>query len=339
MGVLRYLVLTLVALAALLAFWFALRWRGGALPRLGFLAAGLAILAGGWWQLRPDPLPRHDDGADVRGLYDQARVLPQAPLRVYHLGHSLVGQDMPAMLAQMAGHGYALELGWGAALRDHFQGPAAIAGFASENDTPFYRDAHQALASGEYDALVMTEMVRLADALRYKESATYAGKWAAEAVRGNPQIQLFLYESWHALDDGPDWLARFPGDLDRMWSQLLWSAARAAGRPVWLIPVGQVMAAVVREAESQGIAELTRREQLFDRLPDGRLDQIHPNELGDYLSALVHYAVIYGKSPVGLPAQLQRADGSPAQAPSPELARRLQEITWQVVSSQPLTGL
>ncbi|MTH36279.1 hypothetical protein GL279_16915 [Paracoccus limosus] len=306
---------------------------------MGLGVLGLAILAGGYWQLRPDPLPPQDDGADVRALYGQSRLLPDRPLRVYQLGHSLVGRDMPAMLAQLAGHDYALELGWGASLRDHFQGPQAIAGFAQENDTPFYRDAHEALASGQYDAFVMTEMVRLSDALRYMESTDYAGKWAAEAVRGTPQIQLFLYESWHGLDDQPDWLARIPGDLDRMWSQLLWSAARAADRPVWLIPVGQVMAAVVTEAEAKGIAELTGREQLFARQPDGQLDPIHPGDLGNYLSALVHYAVLYGKSPVGLPAELLRADGSAAVAPSPALARRLQEITWQVVSSQPLTGL
>ena len=335
----RYLVIFVVLVAALLAFWFALRWRGGVLPRVGLLALGLAILAGGYWQLRPEGLPPYDDGADVRPLYQESRVLPERPLRVYHLGHSLVGQNIPAMLAQMAGHTYALELGWGASLRDHFNGPDAIAGFKEENDTPFYRDAHQALASGDYDALVMTEMVRLADAMRYMDSTTYAAKWADEAVKGNPQIQLFLYESWHALDDQPDWLSRFQGDLDRMWSQLLWSAARAADRPVWLIPVGQVMAAVVTEAEAKGIAELTTREQLFDRFPDGKLDPIHPGDLGDYLSALVHYAVLYGKSPVGLPAQLMRADGSSAEAPSPELARRMQEITWQVVTSQPLTGL
>ena len=99
------------------------------------------------------------------------------------------------------------------------------------------------------------------------------------------------------------------------------------------------MAAVVAEAEAGGIAELTRREQLFARNPDGSLDPIHPNDLGTYLVALTHYATIYGKSPVGLPNQLSRADGSPATAPSPELARRMQQIVWQVVSAQPLAGL
>ncbi|MFT4012778.1 MAG: hypothetical protein QM682_05115 [Paracoccus sp. (in: a-proteobacteria)] len=336
----RYLAAAFVALVAMLLFYLALRWRGAALPRLGLMLAGLAVLAAGYWQLRPQGgLPLHDDGADAQGFYQQARALPQAPAKVYHLGHSLVGRDMPAMLAQMAGHDYALQLGWGTALREHWQGREAIAGFERENDTPAWRDAHEALQGGTFDAFVMTEMVRLKDALAYKESTTYAAKWAEEAVAGNPAIQLFLYESWHALDDQPEWLGRFPGDLDQMWSQILWSAARGAGRPVWLIPAGQAMAAVVTEAESRGIAELTSREQLFSRNPDGTLDTIHPNDLGIYLVALTHYAAIYGKSPVGLPAQLMRADGSPAQAPSSELAWRMQEIVWDLVRGQRLTGL
>ncbi len=303
----------------------------------------VAVAALFYWRHAQRAGAAQDDGADVQALYQAGRALPQGPLRVYHLGHSLVGRDMPAMLAQLAGqgHDYALQLGWGTALREHFQGGAAINGFAQENATPRYRDAHQALASGEYDAFVMTEMVRLQDAIQYKESRLYAGKWAAEAAAGNPAGQVFLYESWHALDDQPEWLSRLPDDLETMWKPgLLWPAARAAGRPVWLIPVGQVMARLVAEAEARGgIAELQSREDLFARSPDGTLDPIHPNDLGVYLVALTHYAVLYGQSPVGLPHALLRADGSPADAPSAELARRMQEVVWEVVSTNPLTGL
>ena len=216
-----------------------------------------------------------------------------------------------------------------------------IKGFDQENATPKYRDVHQALASRDYDAFVMTEMVRLSDAIKYHQTRDYAAKWAAEAAQADPDIQIFLYESWHALDDKPDWLTRLPEDLETMWKpDLLWPAARAARRPVWLIPVGQVMARLVAEAETHGgIAELKTREDLFATTPDGKLDTIHPNDLGIYLVALTHYAVLYGKSPVGLPNQLMRADGSPATAPSPELARRMQEIVWEVVTAIPETGV
>ncbi|MDT1063071.1 hypothetical protein RM190_14435 [Paracoccus sp. CPCC 101403] len=336
----RYVTFLILALAVLAAFYLAFRWRGGWVPRAGLIAAALAMIAFGSWRMMPQAMPAHDSGQDVLSLYEQKRILPDGPIPVYHLGHSLVGRDMPAMLAQLAGHDYALQLGWGTALREHFEPGETINGFAQENVTPRYRDAHKALASRDYAAFVMTEMVDLKDAILYKDAITYAGKWAAEAVADNPDVQVFLYETWPRLDAKPDWLARLPQDLDQLWSQLLWSATRAAGRPVWLIPAGQVMARLVTEAEAKGgIAELKSREDLFGRQPDGSLDPIHPNDLGFYLVALTHYAVIYGKSPVGLPRQLMHADGTPARAPSPELARRMQEIVWEVVTSQPLTGL
>ena len=106
------------------------------------------------------------------------------------------------------------------------------------------------------------------------------------------------------------------------------------------IPVGQVMARLVSEAEGQGgIAELKSRKDLFATTPEGKLDPIHPNDLGIYLVALTHYAVLYGKSPVGLPHELRRADGTPATAPSPELARRMQETVWDVVTAIPEAGV
>ena len=68
-------------------------------------------------------------------------------------------------------------------------------------------------------------------------------------------------------------------------------------------------------------------------------DQIHLNDLGAYLIALTHYAVLYGKSPVGLPHDLTRADGTPATAPGPDAALLMQNVVWDVVKSYPRTGV
>ena len=61
--------------------------------------------------------------------------------------------------------------------------------------------------------------------------------------------------------------------------------------------------------------------------------------LGAYLVALTHYAVLYHRSPVGLPHQLTRADGTPADAPSAEAAALMQEVVWEVVQRHPETGV
>ena len=282
---------------------------------------------------------------ELAALYKAPTPPSQEKVRIFHLGHSLVGRDMPAMLAQLAGrnHRYELQLGWGTSLREHWEPELEINGFSHENATPRYRDARAALASGEYDAFVMTEMIGLRDAIRWHDSSRYAAKWAEAAFAGRSDIRVHLYETWHPLDEPADWLERISEDLKRLWlARLLWPAVRATERPIYLVPAGHVMARLVREVESrpEGLYGMRNRWDLFAIDQNGKQDNIHLSDLGMYLVALTHYATLYRKTPVGLPHQLLRADGTPARAPSPELAKRVQEIVWEVVTSmEELTGV
>jgi len=266
-------------------------------------------------------------------------------LRVYHLGHSLVGRDMPAMLAQLAGegHGYEQQLGWGTSLKHHWEEDLPINGFERENDHPRYRDAKEALGSGDYDAVVLTEMVEIRDAIKYHDSGVYLPKWAELARQGNPKARVYVYETWHPLDDPDGWLERLDADLTRYWEDgvlLPDLAVNSPDSPVWVIPAGQVMAWFVREVEARGgVGNIRTREDLFARGEDGGLDQIHINDLGAYLVALTHYAVLYHRSPTGLPHELRLADGSAAKAPDAEAAALMQRIVWDVVTSYPKTGV
>ena len=268
---------------------------------------------------------------------------PTGPLRVFHLGHSLVGADMPHMLAQLAGDGHRWnsQLGSGTSLKQHWQPELEILDFDTANTPPAYREAHEAIGSGEYDAVILTEMVELRDAIRYFDSAKYLRNWARLAREGSEATRIYLYETWHPLDDPDGWLTRIDTDLDRLWlGKLLGSDSRRnPKRPVYLIPAGQVMAAVVRSAEAGEIDGLYQRQDLFARSPEGTLDQIHINDLGAYIVALTHFAVLYHRSPVGLPHQLTRADGTPSIALSAKAARQVQQIVWQVVLSHPRTGV
>jgi len=134
---------------------------------------------------------------DARALYDTALTPPTGPQNVYHLGHSLVGRDMPAMLAQLAleGHNYASQLGWGTPLRSHWEPDVAINGFDTENAHPKFAPAIESLQSGNFDAVVMTEMVELKDAIKYHDSAAYLAKWSALARDARPDVRLYLYET------------------------------------------------------------------------------------------------------------------------------------------------
>lgn len=281
--------------------------------------------------------PKPLDQAAFDALYATPQAVGAGPQKTYHIGHSLVGRDMPAMLAQLAGdgHGYDSQLGWGSPLKAHWDPDEEINGFDVENNHPRYRDAMEAVTSGEYDALVLTEMVEIRDAIKYFNSGDYLHRWAQAGWGANPEMRVYLYETWHPLDDPEGWLERIDSDLARYWEGDILRRALAYDdmpHPVYVIPAGQVLAAFVRAIEATPVDGLSARADLFS-------DDIHINDLGAYLVALTHYAVLYQKSPVGLPHALNRADGTPATAPGEDAARLMQETVWRVVQAYPPAGL
>jgi len=305
----------------------------------GVAGIGSAVAGSLYWALTRPP-----SAASVRTRIAGALPAPSGALNVFHLGHSLVNRDMPAMLAQLApaGHRYDSQLGWGTTLQAHW-GDATINGFEAENDHPRFRPAHEAIESGDYDAIVLTEMVEIRASIRYFESYRYLAQWAAKAIAARPDVRLYLYETWHPLDDPEGWLNRLDRDIDRYWlSRVLGPALNDLPETaqIRVIPAGQVLAAFVREVEARGgVGNVRDRTDLFQRAADGTLDPIHVNDLGNYLVALVHLAVLYQVDPVGAPSALTRADGTPATAPDPELARLMQDVTRSVVYSLGLSGL
>jgi hypothetical protein len=250
---------------------------------------------------------------------------------------------MPAMLAQLAppGHSYNSQLGWGTTLMAHW-GDAEISGFEAENDHPRFRPAHEAVGSGDYDAIVFTEMAEIRSSIRYFDSPAYLARWAGKALAARPDVRLYLYETWHDLDHPEGWLDRLDLDHERYWLRRILGPALKQLPPtarIYLIPAGQVLAAVVRAVESAGgVGNLRDRTALFARKPDGDVDTIHLNDMGNYLIALVHYTALYQASPVGLPHQLLRADGTPATAPDAEAARLMQSEAERVLHTLGLSG-
>lgn len=271
-------------------------------------------------------------------------VLP-APERIgsiFHLGHSLVGPDIPHMVAQFGGNSYASQIGWGTTLQAHWTEGDALAGYelyASGDRDPV--PAHQALSAPGIDVLVMTEMVEIRDAISWFDSPRWLAEWAALARQSNPDIRIYLYETWHPLDDPDGWLERIDNDLEAYWQGRIIAPAETNDRigEIFVIPGGQAIAAVARAAEAGKLSGVTSREELFARDEAGNQDMIHLNDLGAYVIALTHFAVIYQQSPVGLRHQLLRADGTPAIAFSAEAAMHVQQIVRNVIARLPQTGV
>ncbi|TVP70029.1 MAG: hypothetical protein EA339_13645 [Rhodobacteraceae bacterium] len=311
------------------------------------LAAIVAVAAVAWL-LRPPSAPAALSLAEMVARHATPLPRPAQGMASFHLGHSLVGAEIPAFTQQLAeaagfaGASYASQLGWGTSLRDHWDRDRPINGFAEMNTSAAHRDPRAALESGAYDALILTEMVDLRDAIRWHQSGPHVAKWAALARAHRPDIRVFLYETWHATDSAEGWLDRLDADLPALWQGTIMAQAMAAPEAgvIHLIPAGQVMAAFTRALEAQGgLPGLADRYALFAESPDGARDTIHPNDLGAYLVALTHVATLYQIDPRGLPFQLMRADGSAADAPSADVAALMQQVVWDVTRSLPQTGI
>ena len=157
-----------------------------------FPLAGLvcAIAAGAWYGTRP-PAPL--DRSARLAHYDTPLPAPTTAMGKYYLGHSLIGPDIPAFVMQLAqaagdtGAFYHSQLGWGASLRTHWEPDEPIPGFDEMNLPPAYRPAKEALESGRYDALVLTEMVELKDAIRWHDSGRYTRALGAIGARPCPR--------------------------------------------------------------------------------------------------------------------------------------------------------
>ena len=293
------------------------------------LIAGLAVAGGAYWLW-----PKGPSGAEVAGaLYAKPLSAPKAQLKVFHLGHSLVGADMPAMLADLAAHEYDSQLGWGTSMQQHLGDPAGINGYQAT--VP----ARAALQSGEYDALVLTEMVEIADAIRYHNSADALATWAGMALAANPNTRVYLYETWHHTDDPKGWLERIDADYESFWKAQILYPALAEGHDIYVIPAGQAMAAVARMVEArEGLPGLPDRYALFAITPEGEQDTIHLSDLGNYVVALTHAAVLYHVTPFESRSRLQLADGTHLDI-LPSVANEIQKTVWDVVTRFPETGV
>jgi hypothetical protein len=164
----------------------------------------------------------------------------------------------------------------------------------------------------------------------------------------NPKIRFTLQQNWVPYEDPAIWLSRErPKQVDRDSKTLAQLRAihdpyfamieghvkelnaRIAGARIVIVPSGEAVLALrakVIAGEAPGVR--TQSELFIDVLG-------HPGAQIRVLSAYCHFAVIYRRSPVGLPVNSQLTKLPEAE----KLNRLLQEIAWKVVTEHPLSGV
>lgn len=287
------------------------------------LAIGLAGLA--WLLLRPVAMLSE---AELQNRYAQPLPMLAGRPPVYHLGNEATGRVMPQLLAGFAAHNWHSQLGREATLLDHRENH--VPDFEEMNPPPFFRPAGEALGSGDYPVVVVSTTHEGADEPAEAAALAY---WAALARNANPEARVYHYLPVRNPLDDPEWQARVAEDHRALWEPLLRRAmADPAAGTIHVIPAAEALAAAAAAADAGAFADIPDSAAFFDE--EGGL-----SDLGAYVVALVHYAVIQSRPPHGLPHEVWLFEGRYAAAPSDAAARALQDLVWQEVANDPQTGV
>jgi hypothetical protein len=191
--------------------------------------------------------------------------------------------------------------------------------------------APQTIGGQRYDTLLLTERHDIVNTLLWEDTVRYTRHFQDRLVAGNAAANGYLYHSWLAINNKADpssWIG-YERTAAKAWQC---TAARvnvslaAAGRRdrMTYLPAGLALADLVERAALHGsVAGVStgNAAQTIDRL---FTDNVHLSALGEYYMALVSYASVYRRSPVG------------AWVPSGVTAEQvsaLQNLAWQSVSN------
>ena len=268
-------------------------------------------------------------------------------LRVFTVGHSFHVWTAP-MLGELAGaagiegHEVAsMSLG-GSTVKNCWDIPkAARDGTTAVMKQPEVNAAKQALEAGTVDVLTLSPIWLPDDGI---------DKFAELGLRHNPKIRVAVQEFWLPNDEYkpvyPLQTRRVPvvdhdaavlPELEKAQDAYLKDLSayvteinqRLGKDVIELVPVGQAALALRKKIVAGQAPGIEKQSELFTD-PWG-----HPTPPLKVLSSYCHYAVIYRRSPVGLPMPKALA----GKYRNEELNRLLQELAWEAATQEPLTGV
>ena len=237
------------------------------------------------------------------------------PKSVYFVGHSLLTL-IPDFVAHMTNSMRADSFTFreqnvpGAPLRWHWEESGPGDG-SPVGEWDFNHQIHDALASGLYTHVVVTDSVPRGGTEMEDETVQYLGEIVAAARAARPDVRVFYYETWPHITSGLpghdpyghdtmsptrnlEWLERIHADAP-MWERIVDRVNQAmppgaAGHNVQLIPAGRVLASLVAAVEAGLVPG-------FDEVEDLFLDEIHTNHYAKLVVAATHVAIYSRRDP------------------------------------------
>jgi hypothetical protein len=295
--------------------------------KFGILAliSGLVILVG---------CNHLGQGLDRLGL---AAETPEPALHVYHVGNSVTDTLNYGAFGQLVqSHGLRYVFGRhvipGAPLGWIWIHPDS--GF-SEAPFGYYP---QALSQYQWDILTLQPFDRHLDG--EDGDVPISRKFIDLALPKSPNLRIYVYSRWPRRDENGSinyeqkWLRRYTGGWDgteetqdyfKQVTQSLRNAYPQLQDRIFMIPVGDVFLELDRRMRAGQVPGYTSIAQVYS-------DGIHVNAVGSYIVGCTFYATLLQDNPQGLSA-------SPYEINDPELVNTIQEVVWEVVRSEPLTGV
>jgi hypothetical protein len=200
--------------------------------------------------------------------------------------------------------------------------------------------AKKALQEGRVDVLTLSPMHQPDDGI---------DKFAQLGVEHNPNLRITIQEFWipwdqfvwpykgdpKAIDPNASTLAYLRGIHEpyfKAMDEYVAALNQKLGRQtLFVVPVGQAVLALREKIIAGEAPGIEKQSDLFtDKLG-------HPQAPLQALAAYCHFAVIYRRSPVGLPmpAILAKANKHYDE----KLNRLLQDLAWDAVTHHPLSGV
>ena len=258
---------------------------------------------------------------------------------LYQIGNSLTWDTQPLITEETAtAAGIALDIGF------HIKSSSSPFNIwnnptITDNYSPQYGQFTEALPNHDWDGITVQPHFDWGNTLGEDVSAIHSFVNLAQSQGRNADTTLYVYAAWPRQSGKQSWehwawtgIEDDPSQQmyyrELYFDTLMGNLQGTYGEQVKLIPAGHVLSEV-RDQIAQGkLPQLSSIGSVYR-------DALHLNTIGRFIASTTVFSTVTGQSPVGLPVPAEWENDNTLA----ELAEPLQQLVWEVVTRNPLTGI